>query len=215
VVAHPRRRQLDRLQMALRRNPCNLATPDATGESVTRRGRKPEMNILHLLRHAKSSTNEGIEDHQRPLSRRGREAARRIGRHFSGTLGTCDLVLCSSARRTRETLDLVLTELSSKPRCMIEDGLYLAGRERLIHRLRRLDARDASVLLIGHNPGLHELALALADKNSPHFDELASGKFPTAAVASFDIQPDWLNLGYSRHRLIGYFTPKSLSRGHE
>jgi phosphohistidine phosphatase len=201
--------------MALGRNPCNLATPDAAGESVARRGRKPEMNMLHLLRHAKSSTKEGIEDHQRPLSRRGREAARHIGKHLSATIGTFDLVLCSSARRTRETLDLVLTELSSIPRCMIEDGLYLAGRERLIDRLRRLDARDASVLLIGHNPGLHDLALALADKNSPHFDELASGKFPTAAYASFDVPVGWPTLGHSQYRLIGYVTPKSLSGGKE
>lgn len=173
------------------------------------------MNMLHLLRHAKSSAEEGIEDHQRPLSRRGRKAARRIGKHLSATLGTFDLVLCSSARRTRETLDLVLTELSSKPRCMIEDGLYLAGSERLVDRLQRLDARDASVLLIGHNPGLHELALALADKNSPYFDELVSGKFPTAAFASFDVPAGWPTLGHSQHQLIGYVTPKSLPGGKE
>ena len=83
------------------------------------------MNILHLLRHAKSSAKTGIEDHERPLSRRGREAARRVGRNLSETRGTFDVVLCSSARRTCETLDLVLTEFSSRPRCMIEDGLYL------------------------------------------------------------------------------------------
>jgi phosphohistidine phosphatase len=175
----------------------------------------PNVNMLHLLRHAKSSAKEGIGDHERPLSRRGRDAARRIGKHLSATAGTFDLVLCSSARRTRETLDLVLTESARRPRCMIEDGLYLAGRERLIERLRGLDVRHANVLLIGHNPGLHELALALADKNSPRFDELASGKFPTAAYASFDVATDWSDLGRSRHRLIGYVTPKSLSAGPE
>jgi phosphohistidine phosphatase len=179
----------------------------------TRRGRNLNMNILHLLRHAKSSAKTGIEDHERPLSRRGREAACRVGRNLSETRGTFDVVLCSSARRTCETLDLVLTEFSSRPRCMIEDGLYLAGRERLIERLRRLDTRDASVLLIGHNPGLHELALALADERSPDFGELASGKFPTAAYAGFDVTADWSTLGYSRYRLIGYVTPKSLSAG--
>lgn len=173
------------------------------------------MNTLHLLRHAKSSAGEGIEDHERPLSRRGREAARRIGKHFMEAVGAVDLVLCSSSRRTRETLDLVLTEFSTRPRCMIEDGLYLAGRERLIERLRRLDARDANVLVIGHNPGLHDLASGLADESSPAFDELVSGKFPTAAYASFNIPTDWPVFGFSRYQLFGYVTPKSLSRARE
>jgi phosphohistidine phosphatase len=171
------------------------------------------MNMLHLLRHAKSSAKEGIEDHERGLTRRGREAARRVGKHLRATIGAFDLVLCSSARRTRETLDLVLSEFSPRPRCMVEGGLYLAGGERLIERLRRLDARDASVLLIGHNPGIHELALGLADKSSPDFNELASSKFPTAAYASFNVPADWSTLGYSRHPLITYVTPKSLSDG--
>lgn len=173
------------------------------------------MKTLHLLRHAKSSAEEGLEDHERPLSRRGREAARRIGKHLSMTTDALDLVLCSSALRTRETLDLVLTEVSPRPRCVIEDGLYLADRQRLIERLRRLDARDANVLLIGHNPGVQELALRLANEGSPDFDELASSKFPTAAYASFDISTDWQVFGYSRYQLIGYVTPKSLSRGTE
>lgn len=173
------------------------------------------MNMLHLLRHAKSSASEGIEDHDRPLSRRGRDAARRVGKHFSATIGAFDLVLCSSARRTRETLDLVVTEFSPRPHCRIEGGLYLAGRERLIERLRGLDDRDANVLLIGHNPGLHELALALADKDSPDFAELASGKFPTAAYASFNLSAGWSTLGHSRYQLIAYVTPKSASRGED
>ena len=168
------------------------------------------MSMLHLLRHAKSSAGEGIEDRERPLSGRGREAARRIGKHLSAT-GAFDLVLCSSARRTRETLDLVMPEFSPRPRCIIEDGLYLAGRERLIERLRRLDPQDANVLVIGHNPGLHELAIGLADKSSAGFNELVSGKFPTAAYASFNIPSDWSAFGNSRYPMVVYETPKSLS----
>jgi phosphohistidine phosphatase len=166
--------------------------------------------MLHLLRHAKSSTKEDVEDHERPLSRRGRKTARRIGRNLSARLGAVDLVLCSSARRTRETLDFVLDEFSPRPRTSIEDELYLASREKLAARLGRLDARDANVLLIGHNPGLHELAVALADENSPAFQALASGKFPTAAYVSFRVPADWSVLGSSRHELIGYVTPESL-----
>ena len=170
-----------------------------------------EMNMLHLLRHAKSSTKEDVDDYERPLSRRGRKTARRIGRNLSAKLRAIDLVLCSSACRTRETLDLVLDEFSPATRTSIEDGLYLASREKLTARLGRLDARDVNVLLIGHNPGLHELAVALADKNSPGFQALASGKFPTAARVSFRVPADWSVLGSSRHELIGYVTPESLT----
>jgi phosphohistidine phosphatase len=169
------------------------------------------MNMLHLLRHAKSSTKENVEDYERPLSGRGRKTARRVGTSLSAKLAEVDLVLCSSARRTRETLDLLLDELSPAPRTLIEDGLYLASRKKLMARLGRLDARDANVLLIGHNPGLHELAVALADENSPAFRALASGKFPTAACVSFRVPTDWSLLGSSRHEVIGYVTPESLS----
>ncbi|MBV8937388.1 MAG: histidine phosphatase family protein [Alphaproteobacteria bacterium] len=167
--------------------------------------------MLHLLRHAKSSAKEDVEDHQRPLSRRGRKAARRVGKNLSAKLGAIDLVLCSSARRTRETLDLLLDELSPGSRTLIEDELYLASREKLATRLARLDARDVNVLLIGHNPGLYELAVALADKTSPAFEALASGKFPTAACVSFRVPADWSVLGSSQHELIGYVTPESLA----
>jgi phosphohistidine phosphatase len=181
----------------------------------TRPAMRPEMNMLHLLRHAKSSAKEDVEDHERPLTRRGRKTARRVGRNLSAKLGAIDLVLCSSARRTRETLDLVLDELSPAPRTLIEDELYLASREKLAARLRRLDARDVDVLLIGHNPGLHELAVALADQTSPAFRALALGKFPTAAYVSFRTPADWSVLGSSRHELIGYVTPESLAEEDE
>jgi phosphohistidine phosphatase len=169
------------------------------------------MKMLHLLRHAKSSTKEGDDDYDRPLSGRGRKAARRVGKALSAKLGAIDLVLCSSARRTRETLSLVLDAFSPAPRTSIEDGLYLASREKLMARLGRVDARDANVLLIGHNPGLHELAVALADEHSPAFRALASGKFPTAACVSFRVPADWSVLGSSRYELISYVTPESLA----
>lgn len=171
------------------------------------------MNTLHLLRHAKSSAKENVEDHDRPLSRRGREAARLLGKYLAAKLDPGDLVLCSSARRTRETLELVVPESSSRPRIMIEDALYLASSAKLMARLRRLNSGDVNVLLIGHNPGLRDLAVALADHASPDFRAFASSKFPTAACASFAVVADWSALGYSRHKLTGYVTPASLSGG--
>jgi phosphohistidine phosphatase len=168
------------------------------------------MHHLHLLRHAKSSYPEGVEDRERPLSRRGREAARRVGESLPAALGGIDLVLCSTALRTRETAALALAGFAPPPHILYEDALYLAGRAALLRRLRLIDERADAVMVIGHNPGLHELALALASPDSPRYKALATGKFPTTVRASFAIEGPWSNLGQSRHMLADYVTAKSL-----
>src|SRR5205085_9498041 len=93
------------------------------------------MHRLHLLRHAKSSRDEGIDDNERPLSRRGRDAARRIGETLPAGIGKVDLVLCSSALRTRETAELALAGFKPPPRILYEDALYLASATALLRRL--------------------------------------------------------------------------------
>ena len=169
------------------------------------------MHRLHLLRHAKSVWDEAVEDHERPLSRRGRDAARRVAETLPAALGAIDLVLCSTALRTRETAELVLAGFGPPPpRILYEDGLYLAGRAALLRRLCLLGESDRAVMVIGHNPGLHDLALALASLDSPRYRALAAGKFPTTARASFAIESPWADLARSRHALIDYVTAKSL-----
>jgi phosphohistidine phosphatase len=169
------------------------------------------MHMLHLLRHAKSSWKDGVEDHERPLNKRGREAARLVGKQLPSAVEAIDLVLCSSALRTRQTLDLALADFPTAPHRLVEAGLYLADSDRLIDRLRRLEESWVNVLLIGHNPGLHELAVALAEPEAPRAQALAAGKFPTTARASFSVATPWAGLGGSRHRLVDYVTPASLS----
>lgn len=171
------------------------------------------MHMLHLLRHAKSSWKDDVEDHQRPLNRRGCEAARRLGRHLPTLAGGIDLVLCSSAARTRETLDLAFAEFAVRPRCLIEDELYLAVCDKLLQRLQRLAESDGNVLLIGHNPGLHQLAVALAEPETARARTLASGKFPTAARASFMIATRWSALAGGHQSLVDYVTVGSLPEG--
>ena len=168
------------------------------------------MHMLHLLRHAKSSWKGDKEDHKRPLSKRGREASRLVGRHLSEALGKVDLVLCSSATRTLETLELVLTRFQSRPACLIEDGLYLADCDKLTKRLKLLDEDCGNVLLLGHNPGLHQLAIALAKPHSPAFSHLANGKFPTLARASLQVIMPWSEITEARHPLVDYVTPALL-----
>lgn len=168
------------------------------------------MHQLHLLRHTKSSWDDDVGDHARPLSKRGREAARVIGEGLPQAVGSLDLVLCSSARRTRETAELALAGFAKPPKILYEDGLYLAGAETLMQRLRQLDEGLGSVMVIGHNPGLHELAIMLAAPGSAGFSTLANGKFPTGVRCRFVIATSWAAIASTRHRLIDYVTVKSL-----
>jgi len=168
------------------------------------------MHQLHLLRHAKSSWDDDADDHARSLNKRGREAARLIGQNLPKVIGALDLVLCSSALRTRETAELALAGLKPMPRIVYEDGLYLASQQTLMQRLRELDERDDAVMVVGHNPGLHDLAIALAAPESVGFSSLASGKFPTGVRARFVIGTSWAEIDSARHRLVDYVTVKSL-----
>ena len=170
------------------------------------------MHRLHLLRHAKSSRDDGVEDQDRPLSRRGREEAGRVGETLPAALGAVDLVLCSSALRTRQTAQLALARFAPAPRVQYEDTLYLADAKALLRRLGRIDEANETVLVVGHNPGLHELAIALAEPSGPHFRALAGGKFPTMARASFAVDGPWSRLDRARHALLAYATPKSLGK---
>jgi phosphohistidine phosphatase len=168
------------------------------------------MHQLHLLRHTKSSWDDDTDDHARPLNKRGREAARLVGESLPKAIGALYLVLCSSALRTRETAELALARFTPRPRILYEDGLYLAPREVLMERLRELDESTGSVVVIGHNPGLHELAIALAAPGSAGFSTLANGKFPTGVRVRFVIGSSWAEIDRERHRLVDYVTVKSL-----
>ena len=120
------------------------------------------MKRLWLLRHAKSSWDEpGLADHDRPLAPRGRKAGKRMRRWAAEHDVRPDLVLCSTAVRARATLDLVAPALGA-PDVEIEGGLYHAWADDLLERLRGVPPDSTSVLLIGHNPGLHDLAALLA-----------------------------------------------------
>ncbi|HEV2189351.1 MAG TPA: histidine phosphatase family protein [Stellaceae bacterium] len=168
------------------------------------------MHQLHLLRHTKSSWDDDVDDHARPLNKRGREAARLIGETLPQAIGALDLVLCSSALRARETAQLALAGYKPQPKILYEDGLYLATPETLIRRLQLLDEACGAVMVVGHNPGLHELATVLAAPASAGFSTLANGKFPTGVRARFVIGTSWGDIDKERHRLVDYVTVKSL-----
>ena len=164
------------------------------------------MSELHLLRHASALPLGEGGDQARPVDLAGRRAAQSLAARLAGRLSP-DLVLCSPAVRTRETLDLLAPAFRVRPDVAFEDGLYLATAERLLFRLRALDETLGSVLLLGHNPGLHELAMLLSDvATGPLIARVATG-FPAAALANFRVDIPWSALDRRRARLVGFVTP--------
>jgi len=139
------------------------------------------MKALYLLRHAKSSWDDpALPDHKRPLAGRGRKAGAAMARHLAEQRIAPQLVLCSTAKRTRQTLDL-LAEAIADADVRFEDGLYGASATELLERLREVPAEVASVLLVGHNPAIQALALQLAAPGDAR--ERVADKFPTGALA--------------------------------
>ena len=161
------------------------------------------MKHLWLLRHAKSSWDEeGLADHDRPLAPRGRKAGKRIRRWAAEHELHPDLVLCSTALRARATLDLVAPAFGTAV-IEIEGGLYHAWADDLLERLRVVAPDLQGVLMIGHNPGLHELARLLAP---PGPDE-----FPTGALVELRVPvDDWKELQPGRAELVQLVVPRQL-----
>lgn len=170
------------------------------------------MPILHLFRHAKSNRDDPPrEDHDRPLSARGRKAAPAMASWMAENGVAPRLVLVSTARRTRETWALMQEAFAAqRPEVLFEAGLYLASVDELLVRLRRLPANEREVMVIGHNPGLQDLAIALSAGHGTDHARLAK-KFPTAALCSLETEADTRSrLGEGRLRLVRFVRPSDI-----
>jgi phosphohistidine phosphatase len=169
------------------------------------------MKRLYLLRHAKSSWRDrSLADRERPLAGRGRRAAKAMAAHLEAEGVRPELVLCSSARRARETLDRVQVAFGDEVDVLFEEALYGATEAGLLARLRVLPREVGSVMVIGHNPGLEELALALSSEGA----ELARlrEKYPTAALATIDLPAErWSALERGSGALVAYARPRDLA----
>jgi phosphohistidine phosphatase len=164
---------------------------------------------LLLLRHAKSSWDDpALPDHERPLTARGHRAADRIGEHLRSEVPDADLVLCSSALRTRETLQRMASAFGD-PEVVVEDGLYGASDEELLGRLHGVPEGSETVALIGHNPGIWDLAIAVAGSGDD-LDRMRS-KFPTGALAVLEFEGGWGDLAPGQARLVSFVTPRDLA----
>lgn len=169
------------------------------------------MKSLTLLRHAKSDWNDTVaRDFDRPLNERGRRAARAIGAYMAAEGLAFDRILASPARRVSDTLEEVGTGLGRVLDAIFDERLYLASPETLTEVIGEAGDEAGRLLLVGHNPGLEELALALAadDAANPMRREVEV-KYPTATLAEIELDVErWADA--TEGRIIRFVRPRDL-----
>lgn len=169
------------------------------------------MRRLMLLRHAKSDRTAGVDDEARPLNARGRAAAPAVGDYLAQEKLFPELIVCSTAKRTRQTYELLAASLPKSTRVVFDEALYLAESDAILALIHALPATVASAMLIGHNPGLHDTAIALAGSGDAELRGRLYAKFPTTALAVIDFsRSDWA-VRPRGGRLEHYITPKSIA----
>jgi phosphohistidine phosphatase len=164
-----------------------------------------------LLRHAKSSWDDpDLPDRLRPLAPRGVRAAGAMARHLRAAAVAPDLVLCSPARRAVQTWEGVAAGVPPDTAVEIDEAIYHADADELFDRLRDVRSRIRSVLLVGHNPGLQDLAVDLVGSGDVGLRERLLTKFPTGALATIDVPGDWHDLTWGAASVLALVVPREL-----
>jgi phosphohistidine phosphatase len=171
----------------------------------------PVRRTILVMRHAKSSwADPGMQDFDRPLNKRGRHAAPRMGRKLLEEELHVDVILASTARRVQQTLELLVAAWGSRAPVLASRELYLASRETLLRQLRSLDHDWRRVLLIAHNPGLEELLGSFTGREE---------HFPTAAIAwleSDGVGASWQeDLAARSWQMRAFWKPRDLMSANE
>lgn len=176
------------------------------------------MKTLYLLRHAKSDWDDPtLSDHDRPLNLRGQRAAATMANYWAARKGgppRPDLVLCSTARRARDTLALVMPAWGDcPPPIQHEHGLYLCGEGALLERLQALDPVVGSVMLVAHNPDLQLLARDLCGAGDGRLRAQIADKLPTGSFVEITVpdQIDWPYLTWGAAHLSALVRPRDLA----
>lgn len=164
---------------------------------------------LYLLRHAKSSwADPELVDRDRPLALRGRRACELVAEYLRRHEITPAIVLCSSSTRTRETFERISAGFARPVEALIEDGLDGATAAELLTRLRNVDRAVASVMLVGHQPAIQELAVSLVEAEPQR--RALKEKFPTGALATLTLASRWAALESGTATLTGFVKPREL-----
>ena len=167
---------------------------------------------LLLLRHAKSSwADPGKTDFDRPLNSRGRAAAPAMGAFIAANGLVPQRIVCSTARRARETLALILPHIATDLEATFTRRLYEADGEGCLKAARDAGGTSNTLLLVGHNPAMEDAAMVLAPTGDPGSLMLLREKFPTCGLAVIEFEgPRWDAVGPGGGRLVAFHTPKSI-----
>ena len=200
-----------KLRKILERLPGAVGKNDGRGRPRRSPARR-RARLIHILRHAKSSWDDpSLADFDRPLAERGRRAGERLSEYMRMGDIEPDLVLCSSAARAKQTLEQIRPALGPEVAVKLDKRLYGAGAQALLNRLRGLPHEVSSVMLIGHNPALHSLALALAGGGDAEAHARLESKFPTGGLVTLVVQgDDWEDLTPGACALHSFVVPREL-----
>lgn len=168
------------------------------------------VKYLYLFRHADTLPPEGEQsDHERMLSELGKEECVRIGTFLKQEKLQPQHVLCSTATRTRTTLGLVAKTLGASLEAEFLHSLYLASPGELFHQVNEIKRDVESLMVLGHNPGIHQFAMMLAAKGNTDAMQALNGHFPPASLALFKLNiTDWRMLSpETRGELLGLVIP--------
>ena len=170
------------------------------------------MLTLSLFRHTKSIWHDqDLGDFDRALAPCGEHAAPAMGTYMRSIELSPELVLCSPALRAVQTARLTLSELPETPKIEFDERLYHAGSDNLFAILHKMSDAYSSIMIIGHNPGLHVFALELVGESRADLVGAMSGKFPTGALAVFSIDvQNWSEIEERQATLKVFMTPKRL-----
>jgi len=163
---------------------------------------------LIVTRHAKAAWPEGVPDLERPLAERGRRDAPRAGRWLQGAALVPDRVICSPAARTRETFDLISSQWDSVPTVDYDERVYAAGLSALLAVVRGAPPASRALMVVGHNPGMQGLTLALAGDGDPVGLARAHEKYPTCGIAVLNVSGTWASVAPGRAVLERFVVPR-------
>lgn len=171
------------------------------------------MKRLYFMRHAKAHRDSMLGDHELPLNPRGRSACILLAAHIKENNIQPDLILASTAARAQETLKNILPAMGNNTQTESRKNLYLASAGELFKAINAVDDSVDSLMIIAHNPGIHQICMMLVDyQNSSEKLRNVMVNMPTAGLASFSINTDsWKNVEPESGRLEDFISPEDLS----
>jgi phosphohistidine phosphatase len=164
---------------------------------------------LVLVRHVKSAWDDpSLADHDRPIAPRGRKALRQLCEYLERTEYRVEVVLCSSSRRTVETLDGIRAALPKRATIQVTDALYLASADSVLARLQALDGTIRCAMVVGHNPAIEDVASCLAGSGDAKLRSQLAAKVPTGALVALSFDGAWTDLRAGVAQIDALFMPR-------